>query len=157
MTTRDWTQELSAYIDGELTSDQAAALEAQLAEDAELRSLERKLRGAVALLKTMSAPAPSQALRRAVLVGIDAPTFRDRLTGWWTWRNLVPVGALAAAGLVAVLVLREPASSRSLPCDEEQLYLAMNLEVVEDYDVLGLESPEDVDVVLRLHDVRSLQ
>jgi anti-sigma factor RsiW len=153
MTPRDWTEELTAYLDGELPEAEVKALEARLAEEPELRALEGKLRRTVALLKTMEAPVASPALRRAVLSRIDAPTLAERLQAWLRPGRLLPVGALLAAAVAVVLLGRGAEPVRGAPADEEQLFLAQNLEVAEDLDVLGLDAPEDLDVVARLHEL----
>ena len=53
-----------------------------------------------------------------------------------------------AAAVTAVVVW--PQSEEP---EGEQLLLAQNLEVVENLDVLGLDSPEDLDVVTSLHEL----
>ena len=147
--TRDWTQELTAYVDGELSELEAKALEAELAQNPSLRRVEQALRRTVALVEAMPAPAPSAALRRAVLERIDAPTLGERLRALFTPGRL-GIAGLAAAAAVAAVVVAQP---KDMPGDEEHLFLAQNMEVIEDLDLVGLDSADDLDVVASLHEL----
>lgn len=150
----DIANDLTAYIDGELSEARAKEVEAALATDPQLRALEQQLRMTVATLKTLPEPTPSAALRRAVLSKVDEPTWRERLTKWLTPPRLVPVGLAVAAAVTAVVVWPRAVEA---PPDEETLLLAQNLEVAEDLDLLGLESPDDVAVVAQLDELEVLR
>ncbi len=147
----NWSEELTAYIDGELDPETAKALEAQLAADPKLKSLEQQLRRTVSLMGSVPAMQPSTALRRAVLMQIDQPTFGERVRSFLTPGRLVPVGVIAMASVATFVVLRggeaEPVEN------EEQLFLAQNMEVVEDLDLVGFEHADDFDVVASLHEL----
>lgn len=147
---RDWTEQLTAYVDGELSELEAKALEAELARDPALRALEQRLRRTVALVEALPAPEPSTALRRAVLSRIDQPTLGERLKGLFTPPRLGVAGLAAAAVAAVVVVAAQP---KDVPGDEEQLFLAQNMEVIEDLDLVGLDSPDDLDVVASLHEL----
>jgi len=149
--TRDWTEQLTAYVDGELSEMEARALEAELERDPALRALEQKLRRTVALVEAMPAPEPSSALRRAVLSRIDEPTLGERLKAFFTPARLGVAGLAAAAAVATVVVVA--AQPKDVPGDEEQLFLAQNMEVIEDLDLVGLDSPDDLDVVASLHEL----
>ncbi len=99
-------------------------------------------------------PAVSTATRRQLLAKLDAlpPTTRERLRALLRPWVLVPaLGLAAVAGLVLFTSLpREPALEVT---DAGTLELAMNLEVVEDYDVVGLEDAEDLEVVAHLDEL----
>ncbi len=151
MTTRDLSEQLTAYIDGELSPDEAKAVAAALQQDPALRALEQQLRRTVDLVEAMPAPEPSQALRRAVLARIDEPTFGERLRALFTPGRLSVAGLAAAAAVAAVVVTT--GRDGGAPADEEQLFLAQNMDVLEDMDLVGLESPEDLEVVASLQDL----
>ena len=80
------------------------------------------------------------------------PTARERWRAFWRPGVLVPAAGLAAvAGLALWAALpHEPALEVS---DAATLELAMNLEEVEDYDVVGLEDAEDLEVVAHLQEL----
>jgi hypothetical protein len=147
----DFQEELTAYIDGELPPEKVRELEAALAKDAQLRSLEQRLRRSIDAVEALPLPQTSPALRRAVLAEIDKPTFWEK---WFTLPRLLPLGLALAAGLTAVVLWprEEPPG-----LDEEKLLLAQNLEVVEDLDLVDLGSTEDLDVVAQLHELEVTQ
>jgi len=147
MSEKNWQGELTAYIDGELGDDERRAVEAALARDPKLKALEAKLRQTVTLVGALAAPAPSAALKARVLERLDDAPAK---VSWLAWPRLVPVVALAAAALL-VVVLR-PGRDEVPPTMvvDEQVLLAQHLEVVEDLDLLGLTSLDDLDVIERL-------
>lgn len=144
----DFEEDLTAYIDGELPFERARALEAALAQDPKLRALEHGLRRSIEAVEKLPLPESSPALRRAVLKAVGQPTFRER---WFTLPRLIPLGLTLAAGVALVVWPR--GEEAAVPLDEEKLLLAQNLEVVEDLDLMGLGSPEDLDVVTQLHEL----
>jgi anti-sigma factor RsiW len=148
----DIRDDLTAYIDGELPPGRAREVEAALAADPSLRALEQRLRRAIGAVEALPAPegAASPALRRNVLAAIDEPAWWQR---WFTLPRLAPVGLALAAVAVAVVVWPQAQVDEGAPADEEKLLLAQNLDVVEDLDLVGLSSAEDLDVVAELHEL----
>ena len=147
---------LTAYIDGELSELDAKRIEEALKADPELAALERRLRSAVTVVEKMEAPAPSLALRRAVLGRIDAPTALERLKTFFTLPRLVPAAGLAAAAAIAVAIAVKNRHHEGPTAEEaESLVLAQNMDVVEDLDVMGLENPDDLEVVANLKELEA--
>lgn len=148
----EFEEELSAYVDGELPPERVRALEAALAKDPALRSLEQRLRRSIEAVESLDAardvPQTSPALRRRVLAELGKPTFWER---WFTPPRLLPIGLALAAGVSAVVLW--PPAEDGAPIDEERLLLAQNLEEVEDLDLVDLGSTEDLDVVAQLHEL----
>ncbi len=153
-TTRDWAEELSAYIDGELDEETTKAVEAQLSSDPSLKRLEQQLRQTVSLMASMQAPQPSLALRRQVLLSIDEPTWAERVRGFLRPSRWVPVGALVAVGVVA-LVASRPRERSPVVENEEQLFLAQEMDVLEDLDLVDLQGADDLEVVAGLHELKT--
>ncbi len=144
MSEKNWQNELTAYIDGELSEQDRREVEAQLARDPKLKALETKLRQTVTLMKTLAAPAPSAALKAGVLGRLDDGVAPAKAS-WFSLPRLVPVMALAAAALLFV-VLRGRDEMPAI-VEEDQVLLAQNMELVEDLDLVGLASAEDVEVI----------
>lgn len=151
MSEKRWQDELTAYVDGELSEAERRAVEAQLAVDPSLRALEARLRQTVGLMAKVTAPVPSPALKAQVFAGLE-PEPGPR--GWFSWPKLVPVVALAAAAAL-VVVLRAKAPEAPAVVEEDQVLLAQHMELVEDLDLLGLGSAEDLDVVEQLKDLEA--
>ena len=100
---------LSAYLDGELTEDEAATLERELGHNAELRAELDAIQRAVQLLRdhgSVSAPAD---FHTGVMAAAAAQA--PKLT-WWQWLRRpmgIPLEGLAiAAAAIAVLLLALP-------------------------------------------------
>lgn len=110
MSVRDPDELLAAYVDGvgELTSEERKAVEARLSADPSWRDEAEATRGLLSQLRELPGEGTEpdwSAMERAIRdeVGPAAPR------AWWRgWRALVPIGALAVAGAVLVLVLRAP-------------------------------------------------
>jgi anti-sigma factor RsiW len=140
-------ENLTAYLDGELPEAERKELEAALEKDPGLKASLEQLRSAVAAVKALPEAEASAALRRAVLAGVDGPqTLSERLRAFFTLPRLVPIAGVAAVAALAVVV----SGGEKAPADPEQLFVAQNMELLEDLDTLGLESPEDLDVVMAL-------
>lgn len=150
-------EDLTAYVDGELPVSRRAQVEAHLGSCAGCRATEALLRTAVAKLATLPdfAPEPSPAARRAVLAKLDAlpPPWWERLKALWRPAVLVPSVGLAAALAVALVMVRPGAEGPPELTDPAVMELAANLELVEDYELLGLDGPEDLEVVANLHEL----
>lgn len=155
----DPAAQLSAYLDGELTPEERARVDAALAADPQLRRTLASLQAALAATAALPTPQASPALRRAVLAQVAAPTWAERLALLWSPRALLPVGAAAALALAVVLVNRDgalPSESAAAPvADEEALAMATHLELLEDMELAGLERAEDLDVVTHLDELEA--
>ena len=147
--------ELTAYLDGELAPEKTATVRAHLAGCAACRSTETLLRGTLLALEALPAFEPSAGLRRTVLNRLDGlpRPLGERLRMVLRPGVLLPsAAALVSAGVVAGL-LASPSVRRGLPTelqDGRTLDVAMNYEVLRNYEVLGLDRPDDVDVVAQL-------
>ena len=149
--------ELTAWVDGELSPQAAATVRTHLAGCADCRATEALLRRTVLTLEALPAFEPSLSMRREVLHQLDAARpLAERLRALLRPGVLVPSAAgLLAAGAVAVLLV-SPNSNARLPSELQEgaaLDVAMNYEVASDYEVLGLESPDDVEVVAQLQEL----
>ena len=151
MSEKNWQSELTAYIDGELSEQDRRDVEAQLARDPKLKALEAKLRQTVSLMHTLSAPTPSAALKAGVLGKLDEAAAPAKAS-WFSLPRLVPVMAFAAAALLLVVLRGKDEVPPSL-IEEDQVLLAQNLEFVEDLDLVGLASAEDVEVIEQLKEL----
>lgn len=115
MNTHEQWHLLSAYLDGELSADEGAALEGHLAGCGpcrrELESLSR--------LKGMAAAAPRRQLPPAVLAELEA-RLRDR--PWWrripSWMRAPSVWMPAGASALAALCLGLWFGLRAAPAEE---------------------------------------
>jgi anti-sigma factor RsiW len=146
-----YEQELTAYVDRELDDVNRKAIDAHLSVCARCRTSLALLQDAVGELAALSSPPLSPNLRRDILRRIDPPRrWVDRVR-WLILRPAVwvPAGALTAA-LVAALALSTRVERATDAEEAIQLELAANLEDVEDLDVVGLEDPEDLEIVLHL-------
>lgn len=147
-------EELTAYVDEELPPARRAEVEAHLKGCAGCGTTEALLRRTVTGLAELPGWSPSPSTRREVLAKVDAlpPTLGERLRALLRPSVLVPAAGLAAvAGLTLSTALpSEPALEVT---DPGTLELAMNLEVVEDYEVVGLDEDEDLEVVAHLHEL----
>ena len=147
--------ELTAYLDGELEEATRAQLEAHLPGCSECGPQVATLRAAVGKLKALPDLEPSPALRRAVLSRVADPTWSERMSAWLRPSILVPTFGLAAAAVVALVVSRPGAGLTAE--DPAEYELAANLELVEDYEVVGMESLEDLEVIEQLHELEVAQ
>ncbi|MCI0572724.1 MAG: zf-HC2 domain-containing protein [Myxococcaceae bacterium] len=151
-----YEEDLTAFVDGELPELRAAEVARHLGGCAACTATERLLRGAVVRLASLpDVPPASPALRRSVLAAVEAPTWRERVDGWLRPRVWVPALGVAAAAGVAAVALRTQTPEGEL--DAPQLELALALEVAEDYDVAGLTSVEDLELVAELHELEVQQ
>jgi anti-sigma factor RsiW len=139
--------ELTAYVDGELSELDVQRVKAALNADPKLAALERRLRSMVSAVEALPSPQPS-----AVLNGLDAPrTMGERLQQWLRPSRLMPaLGMAAAAALIAVIAHQGPEAGTVHEAEEEQLYVAQNLDMLEDLELDGLESAEDLEVIAEL-------
>ncbi len=143
--------ELTAFVDGELPALRHKQVEAHLAGCSSCSGTVALIRSALSTLSRLPAFEPSSAMRRAVLRRIDEPASAlERLAAFFKPLLMPALGMAAAALTVVVLAHR----AQGDPPDAEAVFLAQNMEVLEDYEVLGL-SPDDLDVVLHLHELEA--
>jgi anti-sigma factor RsiW len=152
-----YEEDLTAYVDGELAPEHRARLAAHLGTCARCQGTERLLRVTVARMAQLPDFTPSPSARRELLARVDAlpPGWRERLSNLLKPGVLVPSAGLAAAAVLAVLAAgRGRVDGPGLEeWDAGALEVAANLELVEDYEVLGLNSSEDLEVVENLHEL----
>jgi anti-sigma factor RsiW len=147
---------LTAYVDGELPPARRAQVEAHLGTCADCHATEALLRRTVQQLATLPEFVPSASMRREVLAKVDAlpPGFRERLRALLRPGVLVPSAALAGAAVLALHMGKAPGREPALDVtDAGALEVAANMDVAEDYDVAGLDSVEDMEVVAHLHEL----
>ena len=141
---QDIEDDLSAWLDGELSEARAKEVETAVAADPRLTKLAESLKKTRALMASLSTPEPSPRVRALVLSEL-AKTPEKRSF----WPGLL-LGFAAAAGLAALIWWpREPAF------DEERLMLAQNLELLEDYDAMALSTPDDLEVIAAMKDLEA--
>jgi anti-sigma factor RsiW len=148
-------EDLTAYVDGERPAARRAEVEAHLGTCEECRSTEALLRRTLSSLAALPEFKPSMDTRRAVLAKVDALPLplRERLKALLKPTVLVPSMGLAAA-LGLVVIMSNGRDSQALDVtDAGALELAANLELVEDYDIVGLEGSEDLEVIEHLHEL----
>jgi anti-sigma factor RsiW len=149
-------EDLTAYVDGELSALRERQLSQHLSTCMTCRSTETLLRKVVARVAALPGFEPSPDMRRAVLHRIDeAPSFGERLRAALFPSVLMPSLGLGAAALVAVVLHSAGANHAAQPLEPGQVELAANFDLVADYDVLGLDSPEDLDVVQHLQELEA--
>lgn len=148
-----YTEDISAYVDGQLAANRAEPLRRHLPQCASCRALEEEVRATLTALAAIPAPEPPLDLRRRVLTSLPASPARQSwllalLRAPYAW----PSVALAGVAMVALVVttLAPPAPTFD---DPEGLYVAQNLELLSDYEAVGLEFPEDLEVVAALHEL----
>ncbi|RKG82720.1 anti-sigma factor family protein [Corallococcus terminator] len=152
-----YEEDLTAYVDGELPPPLRTRMEAHLGTCAECQRTEQLLRVTVARMAELPAFIPSSSSRREVLARLDAlpPTWRERMASLLRPGVLVPSAGVAATAVLALLVAgRGGVDTAALEeLDAGALEVATNLELVEDYEVLGLDSSDDLEVVENLHEL----
>jgi anti-sigma factor RsiW len=152
-------EELTAYIDGELPPARRAEVEVHLGTCAECQGTQALLRRTLTSLAALPEFKPSfkdsMDTRRAVLAKVDALPLplRERLKALLRPTVLVPSMGLAAALGLAVILSNGRGSQGLDMTDAGALELAANLELVEDYDIVGLEGSEDMEVIEHLHEL----
>jgi anti-sigma factor RsiW len=150
-------EDLTASLDGELPPARAKELDAHLATCADCQKTHALLKHALEALSALPAFEPSSGLRRNVLTAIDQlpKPLGERLGRWLRPQFALPAGGVLAALVVAVVVAStQRHHNRSAPLTpSSELELAMNYEIVDNYEVLGVDSAEDLDVVEHLQEL----
>src|SRR5215468_10949086 len=131
--------ELTGYVDGELSAVETARVRTHLTSCARCRSTEALLRRTVAELAVLPAFEPSVGQRRRVLSEVETVPrpWGEGLRNLLRPAVLGPAGvALATAAVVAVVAgqrAREERAERGA-----ELAVAENYELLTDYEVVGL-------------------
>jgi anti-sigma factor RsiW len=149
-------QELTAYLDGELDAATRVRVETHLGSCPECQGTHALLERGLKRMEGLPAFEPSAGARRAFLLRMDGvkDPWPLRLKGYLKPAVLLPATGLFAAGVVATVVaVHTEGRHRGADLGEGQLELAQNLEVLENYEVLGLQKPEDVEVVMHLREL----
>jgi anti-sigma factor RsiW len=150
-------EDLTAYVDGELSALREKQMALHLATCSSCQATEALLRRTVAQLAAMPAFEPSLGMRRRVLSRIDqSPGVLERVRAALAPAVLMPSLGLAAAAMVAV-VIQQAANGQHKPgpLGAGQLELAANFELIQDIDVVGLDRPEDFEVVQHLQELEA--
>ena len=144
--------DLTAYLDGELSVVEAARVRTHLASCADCRATEALLRRTVTELATLPAFEPSPGLRRRVLAEVEAlpQPWRSRIGAWFRPALLAPAGvAVATAVVVAVVAGHQAVTDRRM-----EIAVAEHYDLLTDYEVVGL-SRDDLDVVEHLDELQT--
>ncbi|AEI62296.1 anti-sigma factor family protein [Corallococcus macrosporus] len=151
----DYEEDLTAYVDGELPPARGARLRVHLDTCADCRATEALLRTTVARVAALPAFEPSPASRRAVMAELDAlpAPWWARLKTWPRPAVLVPAAGLVAVLAVSLLLTRAGPGAPLALEDASVMELAANLELAEDYELLGLDDMDDLEVVANLHEL----
>jgi anti-sigma factor RsiW len=141
--------DLTAYLDGELSAVESARVRTHLTSCAGCRATEALLRRTMADLAALPAFEPSSALRRRVLAEVEGlpPPWPERVRAWLRPRTLAPVGMVFVTAALVVVMGQRTLSERAERRTE--LAVAENYELLSDYEVVGL-SPDDLEVVEHL-------
>jgi len=143
-------QDLTALLDGALSPERCAEVEAHLLGCAGCRAERQRLARALSLLSALPpAPEPTAGFGRRFWARLEAEPPRLgllRALAGWRWRVVAPLaGAAAMAAVLAVGGVRQRSQQREM---------AAHLELLEEYELaasLGtVESAEDVEVVAHL-------
>lgn len=149
--------ELTAFLDGELPPDREAVLKRHLDGCPGCAGAVALLRQTVSQLRAFPEPAPSAAVRRAVLTRIaqqPPPSLLQKLIAPRLW---VPALALGAAAVAAFLVWTpSEADPGPLLLSPARMELAAHLEVLEDLELMGIESAEDLELLAQLDTLEGL-
>ncbi|MGC3999936.1 MAG: zf-HC2 domain-containing protein [Anaeromyxobacter sp.] len=149
--THHFHADLTAYVDGALSEAAAAALRAHLAGCPGCAAEETRLRAALRLLSALPPP-PEPSPFFATRLEARLRQERERRTVWQRflqrlrWRLAIPVAAVAAAALAAVLTVSHDRAREQAIADE--LDLLVDYEAVASVDEVA--TPEDAAVIAQL-------
>lgn len=150
----EFEPDLTAALDGELAPPRAQAFEAHLGRCGPCSQSWALLRGAVAQLDRLPAPVASPRVRAAVLSRIAEPAAPSG------WRRLLAARvwgpSLAAAALAVLLLWVWPSAAPETLWTPARMELAANLEVLEDLELMGIESEEDLELLAQLDTVEAM-
>lgn len=154
----DQEESLTAYLDGELSPARMEEMARHLSSCPHCPKVLELLQGSMKAVSSLPRFSPSADVRRNVLNRIDEPEgLWAKLSAAFGPKVLVPAGAIAL-GLLAFGIYfgqRERLPSASEAPDVGQLEVAQNLELIDDIDVVGLEQPDDVEVIDHLQELEA--
>ena len=141
--------DLTAYLDGELPTARRHEMQSHLKECRSCQATSELLEKTLSKLASLPALESSPGMRSALLRQIAQPrsSVGERLRQRWRPGWVLPSAGLAVAALAAVLLVGRA------PRDGRERELGANLEMVEDYEVLGLTSMEDLEIVQHLDEL----
>jgi anti-sigma factor RsiW len=144
--------DLTAFVDGELSATDTARVRKHLESCAECRATTALLQRTVTTVVALPAFQPSLGLRRRVLTRVEAlpRPWAERFRDWFRPTVLLPSGVgVALAAVLAFVAVRHAADQRRL-----ELAVASNYELLSDYEVVGL-SADDLEVVEHLDELEA--
>ena len=146
--------DLTAYLDGELPQSRREAVAVHIAHCSSCQLTAEVLKDTVSKLASLPPIEVSRSLRVEVLSRIAREPVKPRhsLRDFLQARLLFPSAGLAAAAVAALLILGRPSREAH---ELRQYELGSNLELVEDYEVIGITSLEDLEVVQHLHELEA--
>lgn len=160
MSSCPFEEHLTAYLDQQLPDLKRRQVEVHLASCASCGETEALLRKTLVAVGSLPVQEPSPNLKRAVISQL--PEAPDRVGLWAGLRRAwqAPAVGLAAAAAVAVVVTTRAGQAGRLESgpgagDAGSFLVAQHLDVLDDYEVLGLDSTDDVDLILTLHEVEA--
>jgi anti-sigma factor RsiW len=154
-------EELTAYVDGELAPERQAAVAAHLGGCLGCQQIEGSIRRTVSVLGALpefDLQAPGAFAQRALMARLEEPrSVWGRLLDALR-RPLVLAPLAAATCALAFALLSHPtkkgmAPSLAAPLGDAEL--VAELDMFENYDVIGLDRVEDLEVVDRLHELEA--
>jgi anti-sigma factor RsiW len=143
----NFAEDLTAFVDGELEPARREALAAHLPTCAGCQATVGALQGALAQVAKAARFEPSPSLRYKTMARISEQSEKR-------WRRWMWAPSLAAAA-VALLAIFSLGRDGRLPPDAASLELAQNLEVVENFELLGLDSAEDLETAFSLRELEA--
>lgn len=145
---------LSAFMDGELSENQAQSVRRHLAGCEPCRQLLEELKAADAMIQGLETMEPSADFERTFWRKVNEHQERQRSRWWarWTrpgWRPALAAG-LAAGLAIGVFIFNGPDNGVS----PEDRFMAENIELLNDYDLIDnleiLENWEALDAMKEL-------
>lgn len=136
---------LSAYLDGELRDVQADELKRHLAGCPGCRRSLETLKRSDVLIRDLPPLEPSAQFDRTFWKRVESLESESRYRLWacYIFRGWRPVWAGAIAGLAVAVMIYFGSTD---PLSPEEVFIAENMELLEDYDMIGqLEMLEHLD------------
>jgi anti-sigma factor RsiW len=156
-----YESELTAYVDGALSATEVRTLEMHLPGCDACTDTLSLLRRTIPRIEALSPPNPGVELRRTVLARVEearksaarplrarfAEMFRPRAVLGWAG------GAGLLTAVVVAVILRAAPRSSVEDTPPWQWEVATQMDVVNDYEVVGLTELEDLEVIQHLQEL----